>query len=281
MSNLLDEIIDRLPNSHRYEGYISALCIFHQDTIPSLLIYPDHYYCLACGAKGRTTHLLAELEGHIILPSIKSLNPHLWNYLSEDFDIEDVVIEAQHRLQQNPDNLFYLTHDRKLSSKILKELGVGYLDGFFIFPIVGEHREVQGIVARAGSVTQELFNVRYLVPPHQPALLYFSNRELVNRSNTIYVTFGILDAITLSMLDLPAISGTLGHNIPVELFKDIRKQLVFLPDGDRADDKTVSKIVSQLGWRGKILKLDYPNDCKDVNEVFCRYGENELRSLIR
>lgn len=281
MSNILDEIAERLPNSHRYEGYISSLCIFHQDTTPSLLIYPDRYRCLACGAKGRTTHLLAKLEGRIIQPTAKALNPHLWNYLSEDFDIEDVVIEAQHRLHANPDNAFYLTHERKIPQKLLNTLRVGYLDGFFIFPIMGEHRELQGIVARAGSVAQKQYNVRYLIPPHQPALLYVPDWKLVNESHIVYVTFGILDAITLSMVNLPAISGTSGHNVPLDLFKDIRKQIIFIPDGDRADNKLVAKLVSQLGWRGKIMKLDYPDDTKDCNEIYCKFGEDSLRSLFK
>jgi DNA polymerase len=39
------------------------LCPFHDDTIPSLQIYPDHYHCFVCGAHGDQIDWLMQVEG--------------------------------------------------------------------------------------------------------------------------------------------------------------------------------------------------------------------------
>jgi len=43
-----------LPSLSRNRGTRSALCPFHNDSTPSLVVYPDgHWFCYACGAHGR------------------------------------------------------------------------------------------------------------------------------------------------------------------------------------------------------------------------------------
>jgi DNA polymerase len=40
-----------------------VLCPFHDDTIPSLQIYSDHYHCFVCGAHGTAIDWLMQVEG--------------------------------------------------------------------------------------------------------------------------------------------------------------------------------------------------------------------------
>ncbi len=40
-----------------------AICPFHTDHRPSMKVYPDGYYCFACGSGGDTIKFVARIEG--------------------------------------------------------------------------------------------------------------------------------------------------------------------------------------------------------------------------
>jgi hypothetical protein len=150
---------------------------------------------MSCGAHGKTTSLLAKLEGRSARPSQKALRPQLWKYLNENIDIETLALEAHHRYKITPDVGYYFKQ-RGIFSEVDRLL-LGYLDGWYTFPVLGEHREILGLVARAGYVAEQNYGIRYIVPPQQLPMLYVPNWQLVNNSSYVFLTVGIIDAITL------------------------------------------------------------------------------------
>jgi hypothetical protein len=50
-----------------------VLCPFHDDHIPSLQIYPDHFHCYVCGAHGDHVDWLMMVEGHTREEAIRTL----------------------------------------------------------------------------------------------------------------------------------------------------------------------------------------------------------------
>lgn len=278
---ILDEVAELL-SCTRYDHYLAAPCIFHQDSSPSLMIYPDFYICLSCGKKGKTSQLLRQLQGNPPFQQepIARAHPGLWRSLNiDDLDLDTITYDAHNRLKGNLDNAYYLK-TRGIFSQITP-LHIGFIDGWFIFPVYNDQHRVQGLVARAGIANQEIYKKRYIVPPHQPAMLYVPDWKLTKEAKQLYLVFGIIDAITLNMIGIPAITGTAGHNLPVELFNDIRKRLTIIPDGDGADDKTARGLCPQLSWRGKLSRLPYPEGTKDANEIYCRYGKDKLIDWIK
>lgn len=59
--------------------YGKALCPFHNDRHPSMVVYDDHYHCFACGEHGDVIDLVANLYG---LPVLDAANK-----LAHDFGI--------------------------------------------------------------------------------------------------------------------------------------------------------------------------------------------------
>ena len=59
--------------------YGKALCPFHNDRHPSMVVYDDHYHCFACGEHGDVIDLVANLYG---LPVLDAANK-----LANDFGI--------------------------------------------------------------------------------------------------------------------------------------------------------------------------------------------------
>jgi len=281
MSNI-DTVSDLFPNAHTYGNYVAANCVFHDDSTPSLMIYEDYYKCLSCGAFGRTKYLIQKMNGGELRPkdNAKQFFPRLWNYL-EEYDIEDMALEAYHRLNIAPDFRGYL-RKRKIDDVTAKRLLVGYMDQFYTFPVINYKREIIGIVARANSVVQDIYQFRYIMPRGQKPLLYVPDWEKMYDPaiKNVYMTYGILDAISLSICGFAACSGTAGHVVPDELLQDIRKRIIIIRDGDGKDDKAASSLMTALDWRGKIWKGEYPEGCKDMNDVFVKHGKDTVKEIL-
>lgn len=76
----LEDVMQRLGMvTARRGATIQALCPFHQDTRPSLNLYPAdgasaaHYHCFACGAHGNAIDLVKEVLGLEFLPAVQWL----------------------------------------------------------------------------------------------------------------------------------------------------------------------------------------------------------------
>ena len=62
--------------------YGKALCPFHNDRHPSMIVYDDHYHCFACGEHGDVIDLVANLYG---LPVYDAANKLAYDFgISQD-----------------------------------------------------------------------------------------------------------------------------------------------------------------------------------------------------
>lgn len=278
MDSKLEKIRDLIP-CQTYDHYLSAICCFHEDKHPSLMIYPDRYYCKSCRASGTTSRLLRFLEtGNFHTTEFEVYHPQLWRKLG-DFDPEDIALEAHDYLRKHWDIAYYLK-ERGIDIEFTR-LMIGYLDGYYIFPILGGNHEILGLIARAGPVLQEQTGTRYMIPPGQDLnLLYCPDWDKVQSENYVLAPFGIIDAISLGILDYPVISGTIGHKLNIDSFQRLRKKIIILPDGDHWDDAPARKLAASLDWRGRVVNLDYPEGTKDCNEVLNKFGVSTLKEMI-
>ena len=94
------------------------------------------------------------------------------------------------------------------------------------------------------------------------------------------MTYGIIDAISLWLAGFPAMSFSLGHKSPPELLASFRKKIYLLPDGDNKDDQTVVALAVNLGWRGKIIEMPYPEGTKDCNGILMKLGLDGLKGMM-
>lgn len=277
MDKLLSEIRD-LVNGNVYGDYISAICVFHKDSTPSMLVNEKYYNCLACGANGKTKDLLNYLKKNPV-EKVRLQSPKFWSKL-RDMDFDEISWTAYDNLKKNSSNQYYL-EERKIN-EMRSQLRIGFIDGFYTFPVFNADRDVIGMVARAGKVMQKAYNLRYLAPNRelQPTLLYCPNWQRVLSARKIFLVFGIIDAISAEICGIPAVTGTLGHNIPVELFSGLRKPIFIVEDGDGKDHRQAIELQRKLGWRAKIIRLPYPEDCKDLNDILKIHGRERLQSIL-
>lgn len=282
MDDILDSLQDKL-ECRRYSTYLAAMCVFHQDHTPSLMVYEDFYRCLACGASGTTQSLLKKLNGNTILHQPKAghvdvfevKNP-FFGWLKEN-TLVDTLKYAWEQFNLHPEFGTYITESREIDPVIRRQLGIGHLDGFYTFPIRSMEQKVIGAFVRCPVGASK----RYFVPRGQdPNLLYIPRASLIHAQTTVFMTFGCIDAITLCQMGYAAISTTNGKRISIEALQGIRKRIVILPD--RGEEAEAFGITQQLGWRGSMRQLDYPDGCKDVNSYFCSNAvklQQELQNI--
>jgi len=272
--SILDDIEPRLEGVRRYSKYIAAVCPFHADTSPSLLIYEDWYVCKSprCGEEGPTERLLSRLNDISYIPRPKlsqkrTMNPFTpWK--SRFGSVGRALKSAHTSLQAHPHMGSYLW-GRGMTPELAYRKGIGRIDDWFTFPVWGSNNKLLGAYARNEDST---YVPRHIVPPRQnPHLLYVCEWGLLRKCDKVYLTFGIFDAWSIVWSGRAAMSTLSGLSLDPTALDWLRKPIVIVPDyGEEAEAR---KLASQLGWRGKALRIDYPDGTKDLNEVYIKYGD--------
>lgn len=274
----LSEISDYLQDPHKYDGYIMALCEFHDDHNPSMMVTKDYYKCMSCGVSGRIERLIEKVSGRIIEKKKVGYNAgFVWNRWLDRFGSIQFISKMAHEfLFYNMCYADYLV-SRKFTEDEIRLGRIGYLDSYFTFPIKDEYGQVQGMVVRASPSIQTKTN-RYSVSPDCPQKLYVPSWKSVNMSDSIYLCYGTLDAWSLHMCGYPAMTGISGQELNAKNLEKFRKPIYIIPD--RHEERNSLELSAHLGWRGKVLFLNYPEYCKDINDVHRAHGAEMVKQLI-
>lgn len=279
MEITLEEVGEYLENFHKYSGYAMANCCFHNDSNPSMQVTEKGYYCKSCQAKGSLIGLYNKVSKSPKVIKQKVYNPSawIWKNWEKQFGSIKVICELAYKnMQFNPNTSNYL-NSRGLDTVAIKKGRLGYLDGYYIFPIKDENGEVQGAIARA-SPTIETKNNRYSVTHGCPIKLYSPDWDRINKSEDIYVCFGTIDVWSLWLAGYPSLTGISGQELNAVNLNRFRKRIYVI--ADKGEEKSALRLQSQLGWRGFPLLLDWKENTKDLNSIHTNYGLDEMKNLI-
>jgi len=76
-------------------------------------------------------------------------------------------------------------------------------------------------------------------------------------------------------MGIPAVTGSSGKNsLRADMLDGYRKPILVLPD--KGEEQTAEKLIAELGWRGSLLKYEYPPECKDPNDLLVKGYKEEL-----
>lgn len=267
--SILDEIKQVASYYNPYETYIAIVCPFHDDSQPSLMVYEDWFRCLSCGKQGKPEYLLRKLRGSPPKPVSQKRFYNPWNkWIRVYGSVFEAAKFAREILRDNPEFGDYL-ESRRIEPERFK---LGYLHGWYIIPILDRKKRLQGVVARSGQRID--VPVRYVTPKDQEPLLYVPDWEMLDREDEVYMTFGMFDAITLCQLGKAGITVTSGKTVNPELLHDIRKRINIIPDHN--EEKEAYALAAKLGWRGRVMRVNYPFGCKDANDLYKKHLEGEI-----
>lgn len=277
MSITIEDLEGHLEQFHKYDGYYMAVCPFHDDHTPSMRVWDTGYKCYSCGAFGGINKLYEKVSGNI-LPREKKYNPaaFIWKDWDKKFgSLKDISSVGHACLKKFESDQEYLKK-RKIY-EFMEEGRFGYLDGYYTFPILDAKKNVLGVIARASTSIQTKSN-RYTVSPDCQVKWYCPNPALFHLSFEVYLPFGTIDAWSVYAAGYPSFTGISGQEIRPENMQDIIKVIYIIPD--RGEHNNAIHLGSKLGWRGRVLFLEYPDGCKDVNDVHKNYGVDAVKTLI-
>ena len=275
---ILNELENYLEGVSWHGDYLSACCVFHDDSNPSMLVFENGFKCLSCDEKGSLQKLLARINQSDILkqlpPSTRSKSP--WYRWLNGRSVQELSWDAHQLLKRNPSQGIYL-RERGIGGAI-ESLMLGWLEGYYFFPIRSKEKQVNGLVVRGGKSLQEFAGIRYMTPPGQSPTLYVPSWELIEEQEEIRIVYGIIDAITLFLLDFAVITGSAGKSINPELLAQFRKPIIIIPDQN--EDADGLKLAGNLGWRGTVNRISYPENSKDCNDLYLKHGKQYLLEVI-
>lgn len=128
---------------------------------------------------------------------------------------------------------------------------------------------------RFRSLTQE--GPKYLSKPGAVSRL-FNVKDLLTSSDTIYLTEGEIDAMTLHQIGIPAVGipGANQHQRHWRLLFEDFDQIRVICDGDQAGRDFGKRMAAEVE-NVTVIHLD---DGLDVNEIYTSGGDEALRKAV-
>jgi len=74
-------------------------------------------------------------------------------------------------------------------------------------------------------------------------------------------------------------AGGISRNYGAGEALDSAEKIILALDGDNAGQAALQKLASELG-RHRCYSVNWPDGCKDANDVLCKHGANKLRILL-
>ena len=283
----LYEDIKELVENDPYSGYFSMMCPWDEHAAPALLVHEDldkpeeerTCHCLSCGKTWRHTTLWKKLTGNTVavIPGARKSQKFLpnWKRWEERYgSIENLVQKAHNNVTIFPNTHAWYLVKRQLMP-VYKLAKLGYLDEWLLFPIFDPQGKVLDVIARDTKGRS-----KYVIHANDEdtPLLYVPNWDRVMSSKTIYIVYGLIDALALEMCEIPCITGSTGQSLSYKRLIALNKKYAIIPDRD--EDTSARKLAKSLGNFTHIIRLPYEDEIKDPDGLRMKYGLPHLKSLI-
>ena len=194
-----------------------------------------------------------------------------------------------YREQMNDECRDYLA-GRGLNAETVNKFGFGlvstaisgheYLQGRLVIPYIGPRRNVYNLrfrCLRHEDCKAEGCDSKYMSLPGYPSRV-FNVRSLVSAGDSINVTEGELDSVTLEVCGLYSVGIPGVDNMPAHLSRMLAgfSSITFWADGDEAGRKLASRFMKHVpSARTLILCAG-----EDVNSVFIKEGRSGIMNLL-
>jgi hypothetical protein len=265
--------MEHLQGTRRYARYVAAVCPFHDDNKASLLVFADGFRCLACGERGSLEYLWQRASLRPLSPVRNK--PQYYPTIPAGWDNERLVRSAHKMLMDKPGLQQYLI-GRGLE-RAIRRYDLGYWDGWYTIPVKDEDGDINEIVFRAGPWVQSVTGSRFWQRSGQRPRIYIPEYQQPSihpslQPGYLFVTFGLFDAMSVSLLGWPAATSTIGKgSFRPEWLAWYDGYVVIIPDLE--EEKEAHILASQLGWRGRVCLLPYPEGCKDPNDLLQKHPD--------
>ena len=275
---MLEDFLE-IESAQSFGHYVTLVCPFHESypVRNSLFVWQDWWKCQSCGKQGSDHDFLLQAlnSGSTIhFEQKKFVNP--WNkWISDYGSVFGACKEAYKSLKTFPQQKYYL-NKRGIPDAEIEKLKLGYLSGWYTIPLLGQDGGLLGGVCRAGEGFTDQPH-KYVTPKGQDnkRILYVPGGwDQLRTAESVYLTFGILSAVSVYLNGKTACSTLSGTVLDPLALEEIRKPIYIIPDFK--EEAQAYKLADELGWRGHVLLLEYNDKMLDPNDLYM-YDRDRLR----
>lgn len=267
-----------------------AKCPFHNEKTGSFKVSKakDIYKCFGCGKSGDAIAFVMEYENKSFVDAV--------DILAKKYNVEVQLgskkefIKPLPRLEKlGKKALSWFENDRKISNYTLLELKITEASEFM--PQLNQ--EVNAICFNYYR-GEDLVNIKFRGPKKsfklaKDAELIFYNLNAIKDEDTAVIVEGEIDCLTLhecgirNVVSVP--NGANKGNQRLEYLDNCweyfmrLKKVVIATDNDEPGRMLKEELARRIG-KDKCWQVSFPEDCKDANDILCKYGKDAVKELI-
>lgn len=267
---------------------MEGLCPFHSEKTPSFKVSESKgiYKCFGCGKSGDAIQFLIDHERMNYIEAIK--------FIANKYNIaiEEETKEYQKPVQRlellQPDTIKYFK-SRGISNNTLLRLKVTEC----IEWMPKANAEVKTVCFNYYK-DDELVNIKFRAKDKdfklaKNAELIFYNLDAIKDESTVIIVEGEIDCLSLyesgiyNVVSVPNGAGIGQQQLKYldncwQYFED-KDRIIIFTDNDEPGNNLREELARRLG-KDRCLVVNYPDGCKDANDILLKHGKGMLISMI-
>lgn len=264
-------------------------CPFHNEKTPSFKIPVNgkFYKCFGCGESGDVFAFVMKQTNCNFNDAVEHVAKH-YNF-ELDKDTKDYVRPIQRLEKIHPQFIKYF-EDRGISNNTLLRFKISQS-----LEWMPKAQKETPVVCFNYFRNEELINIKFRGPGKdfklaKDAELIFYNIDAIKDTDTAIIVEGEIDAMSMyesgiyNVVSVP--NGTTPKGVMklpyldncAEYFID-KKQIIIATDNDQVGQNLKDELARRFGIE-KCSFIQYPNDCKDANDVLIKHGRDAVKSMV-
>lgn len=268
-------------------NYYVAKCPFHDEKTPSFKLKKTdtHFKCFGCGASGDVIDFIVKHKSLSFQDAVKYIAQ------ASNFTIEETTKEVtipEKRLEKIDKAYIEQFEKRGISNNTLLRFKISQSIEW-MFKAQAKIPVVCFNYYRDG----ELVNIKFRGKDKDFSLvkgaeLILYNLDAIKDTDTAVIVEGEIDCLSMyeagvyNCVSVPNGAGK-NNNLTyidncIEYLLD-KKKIIIAVDNDEVGNKLKEELARRLDV-DKCFYIDYPQDCKDANDVLIKHGKNTLKELV-
>jgi twinkle protein len=283
--SLYDIINDEIKLKKSGSYYITK-CPFHDEKTPSFKIKQkdNHFKCFGCGAYGDMIDFIVKLK------SLSFQNAVRYIASQKNFELEETsneIEKPQPRLEKIDKVYIDYFENRGISNNTLLRFKVTQANEW-----MPDAQTEISVLCFNYFRDDELVNIKFrgrnksfkLV---KNAELIFYNLDAIKDDDTAVIVEGEIDCMSMyeaGIYNCVSVPNGAGSNNLTYIDNCInhlidKKYIVIAVDNDDAGNKLKDELIRRLDIE-RCFYIEYPEGCKDANDILIKHGKDYLKSLI-
>lgn len=280
---VISDIIGHFIKLKKSGSTLTALCPFHNEKSPSFTIHSqkNSFKCFGCGKSGSAIDFVMEHQNLSFIEAVEAIASIIGFSLEQE---SKIIVKPKVRLEKlSKDFLDNFEKKRMISNNTLLRFGITESTEW----MPKAQKEIK-VICFNYYKNGELVNIKFRgkdkdMRLSKDAELIFYNIDSIKDDEECVIVEGEIDCLSCHEAGIHnSISVPNGANANYrymdncyEFFTN-KKKIIIAVDSDEAGKKLKEELINRFG-RDRCFIVEYPNDCKDANDVLVKYGKEELK----